>query len=241
MQKNKRSLAKMQQEDPSIFSYDEVYDTIHQKRDELFREKEREKTLRPVRYINTIQKESSKRQIRHDSAREKILLKERKETDHLFENKQKYITRAYREQLKEIEQQRINDKIQSNNEQTIQNDHGMFGFFNGYLQHKTGGNRNKNKKSQRKSVSRSRSRSRSRERDSDSGKGKGKDNKMELNEEQRYRIDKHKQELSKQTFNEDKQKKLDEIALGKCNKRTTNDDLKALRERYLKRKAVKKT
>merc|ERR1719242_1722003 len=137
--KTQRELAKAFQEDPSVFQYDELYDSFQERRDAAFREKEIEKTLRPVRYLDTIQKVAEKRQIRYDAAKERLLLKERKSTDHLFEDKEKYITRAYREKLKEIEEQRLKDKEQSEKERTVRDEEGMNSFFNGYLQSRTGG------------------------------------------------------------------------------------------------------
>merc|ERR1712130_274651 len=79
-----------------------------------------------------------------------------KETDHLFETKQKYMSRAYKSKLKEIEEQRRIDRIQSKHEKTIDDEQGMDGFFNQYLNDKT---------QKRMTMHRSRSRSRSRDRD----------------------------------------------------------------------------
>merc|ERR1712176_1078048 len=93
--KAKRKIDQIAETDPSVFQYDEVYDKFQEERNAVFREKEIEKTLRPVRYMDAIKAASAKRQIRHDAAHEKLLLKERKATDHLFETKEKYITRAY--------------------------------------------------------------------------------------------------------------------------------------------------
>merc|ERR1719242_697429 len=109
--KTQRELDKAVKEDPSVFQYDELYDSFQEKRDAAFREKEIEKTLRPVRYLDTIQKVAE----------------------------EKYITRAYREKLKEIEEQRLKDKEQSEKEKTVRDEEGMNSFFNGYLQSRTGG------------------------------------------------------------------------------------------------------
>merc|ERR1719242_608093 len=117
--------------------------------------------------MDAIKKASAKRQVRHDAAHEKLLLKERKETDHLFETKQKYITRAYKDKLKEIEKQRIKDRAQSKKEKTVDDDGHMNGFFNSYLDAKTKTNKRKRDRNDRDIKSeeeRSRSRSRSRER-----------------------------------------------------------------------------
>eukprot|EP01083_Nonionella_stella_P024338 67237_1 len=233
--KNKRELAKLMKSNPSVFQYDELYDTFEAKKKESFRQKELEKTLRPVRYMDRVQQVAQERKVRHDAAHERLLLKERKETDHLFVNKQKYITRAYKTQLKEIEQQRLQDKIQSHKEKTVRDDPQMFGFFNDYLQNKTSiaSDVSIKKQTQTKDKrSRSRSRSRSRERNG---------NQNELSEEHKFHIERHQKELSKATFDEKKQKQMEQIALQKCTKRTTKSDLQSLRERYSKRKSLKQS
>ena len=249
--KTQRELAKVVHDDPSVFQYDELYDSFQQQRDSAFREKEIEKTLRPVRYLDTIQKVAEKRQIRYDAARERLLLKERKSTDHLFEDKQKYITRAYREKLKEIEGQRLRDKEQEKKELTVRDEKGMNSFFNEYLQSRTGGakkddrhgmeqrkKRDRVKEEEDGQSERSRSRSRSRERGK-SGVGKEQGVKV-MSEEERYHIERYQQELKKKTFDDEKRREKESLAKRKCEKRTTKSDVEKLRERYLKRKQSKK-
>merc|ERR1712204_75914 len=115
---------------------------------------------------------------------------------------------------------------------------GMGGFFNQYLNDKTEQRKRKrltdddDRNIKSKERSRSRSRSRSRERN--------KTKEDTLNEEQRYHIAKYKEELTKKTFDESKRKQIEENALKKCSKRTTKSDVQSLRERYLKRKSMKK-
>ena len=262
--KTQRELAKVVKEDPSVFQYDELYDSFQQQRDAAFREKEIEKTLRPVRYLDTIQKVAEKRQIRYDAARERLLLKERKTTDHLFEDKQKYITRAYREKLKEIEQQRLKDKEQTEQERTVQDEEGMNEFFNGYLKRRTGATKHdrnlkgnhcpKEKGNGRnaqnieskdcadrleRSQSKSRSRSRSRERTKEIVEKAKDDGGNTVDEVERYHIEKYQEELRKKTFDDEKRKEMESLALKKCEKRTTKSDIERLRERYLKRKQNK--
>merc|ERR1712154_739816 len=104
--------------------------------------------------------------------------------------------------------------------------------------------RNINRKSTNNKKSRSRSRPRSRSREKNKKKKEENTKNVEdiktLNEEERYYIKQHQKELNQKTFTKDKQKELDKLSLKQCSKRTTKNDVLSLRERYLKRKSLKK-
>ncbi|KAF5830258.1 coiled-coil domain-containing protein 55-domain containing protein [Dunaliella salina] len=101
----KRSAAKVQQtyedalaQDPSVFDYDGVYDSIQASRT---LPKQQEKIDRKSRYIAQLKEQAEHRKREEEVRFERRLLKERQQEDHLFEGKDKFITSAYRKKLEE--------------------------------------------------------------------------------------------------------------------------------------------
>ncbi|CAK8538909.1 unnamed protein product [Lathyrus sativus] len=90
------------EEDPTIFDYDGVYDKMKEK---VSRPLIQDREERKPKYIqNLIQKAKEREQYR-EIVYEKKIAKERSKDDHLFADKDKYITEAYRKKLAEREQQ----------------------------------------------------------------------------------------------------------------------------------------
>ncbi|KAJ7948044.1 nuclear speckle splicing regulatory protein 1 [Quillaja saponaria] len=90
------------EEDPTVFDYDGVYDKM------------KEKEVRPVvldreerkpKYIQNLMKKAEERQQYRDIVYEKKLAKERSKDDHLYADKDKFITEGYRKKLAEREKQ----------------------------------------------------------------------------------------------------------------------------------------
>ncbi|CAL5190733.1 unnamed protein product [Lathyrus oleraceus] len=90
------------EEDPTIFDYDGVYDKMKEK---VSRPLIQDREERKPKYIqNLIQKAKEREQYR-EIVYEKKIAKERSKDDHLFADKDKYITEAYRKKLAEREHQ----------------------------------------------------------------------------------------------------------------------------------------
>lgn len=96
------------EEDPSVFDYDGVYDEM------------KEKAVRPValdrqerkpRYIQALIDKAKVREREHEIIYERKLAKERSKEDHLFADKDKFVTGAYKkklaEQAKWLEEERL--------------------------------------------------------------------------------------------------------------------------------------
>lgn len=90
-------------EDASVYDYDGVYDEIQDNRNEKVQQKEAQKVERKSRYIGHLLKKAKSREIESSIIQERKLLKDREETDHLFGDKEKFVTSAYKEKLKEDE------------------------------------------------------------------------------------------------------------------------------------------
>ncbi|KAK2431908.1 hypothetical protein P8452_44989 [Trifolium repens] len=90
------------EEDPTIFDYDGVYEKMKEK---VARPLIQDREERKPKYIqNLIQKAKEREQYR-EIVYEKKIAKERSKDDHLFADKDKYITEAYRRKLAEREKQ----------------------------------------------------------------------------------------------------------------------------------------
>ncbi|CAI5483421.1 unnamed protein product [Closterium sp. Yama58-4] len=84
-------------EDPSVFDYDGVYDTIHAAR--TLRAKEA--VQRQARYIPNLLKTTKEREKEKELVQERLLAKERAKEEEEYAGKERFVTRAYREKLAE--------------------------------------------------------------------------------------------------------------------------------------------
>jgi hypothetical protein len=85
-------------EDATVFDYDGHYDAIQQTRTEP---KRAEKIARESRYIAGLLEKAEERKREQDVLYERQLAKERAAEDHLFGDKERFVTAAYRRKLEE--------------------------------------------------------------------------------------------------------------------------------------------
>ncbi|KAG6510531.1 hypothetical protein ZIOFF_028555 [Zingiber officinale] len=98
VQKMEEQYKKAMEEDPSVFDYDGVYDTMKQ---QVARPKIQDRTERKSKYIETLMEKAKQREREHEIVYERKLLKERSKEDHLFADKEKFVTSAYKKKLAE--------------------------------------------------------------------------------------------------------------------------------------------
>jgi hypothetical protein len=94
---NKHSQAS-QEIDPSIYSYDTIYDSIHVKRDKALKNDGDEGS----RYIDALLRSADVRKRDQVRARDRLLAREREAEGDEFADKEKFVTAAYRAQQEEI-------------------------------------------------------------------------------------------------------------------------------------------
>ncbi|KAH7561296.1 hypothetical protein JRO89_XS10G0207700 [Xanthoceras sorbifolium] len=98
------------EEDPSVFDYDGVYDEMKEK---TVRHKLQIREDRQPKYIHKLVQKAEERQREHDVIYERKLAKERNKEEHLYADKDKFVTSAYKKKLEEREkweaQQRLRD------------------------------------------------------------------------------------------------------------------------------------
>ncbi|KAI7755208.1 hypothetical protein M8C21_025655 [Ambrosia artemisiifolia] len=96
------------EEDPSVFDYDGVYDDMKQK---AVRPVAQDRQERKPRYIQALIDKAKVREREHEIIYERKLAKERSKEDHLFADKDKFVTGAYKrklaEQAKWLEEERL--------------------------------------------------------------------------------------------------------------------------------------
>ncbi|KAJ1400164.1 hypothetical protein SESBI_29724 [Sesbania bispinosa] len=90
------------EEDPSVFDYDGVYDKMKEK---VARPLIQDREERKPKYIQNLIKKAKEREQYREIVYEKKIAKERSQDDHLYADKDKYITEAYRKKLAEREKQ----------------------------------------------------------------------------------------------------------------------------------------
>ncbi|KAK9810734.1 hypothetical protein WJX73_003832 [Symbiochloris irregularis] len=95
-------------EDPSIFDYDGVYDDLQEQR---VQPKQAEKLERKSRYIEGLLDKAKERQREQDVVYERRLAKERQAEDHLFGDKDRFVTAAYKRKLEEDQKWLAEEKL----------------------------------------------------------------------------------------------------------------------------------
>ncbi|KAI3872787.1 hypothetical protein MKX03_018990 [Papaver bracteatum] len=118
------------EEDPSVFDYDGVYDEM------------KEQTARPIildrqerqsKYIHTLMAKAKEREREQEVVYDRKLAKERSKEDHLFADKEKFVTGAYKrklaEQAKWLEEERIRQLREEKEDVTKKSDISDF-YFN---------------------------------------------------------------------------------------------------------------
>jgi len=88
-------------EDANAFEYDAVFDDIEKSRGAKAKETASERVERKSRYIGDLIAKAETRKKEEDASYERRLLKERLKEDHLYADKDKFVTAAYRAKLQE--------------------------------------------------------------------------------------------------------------------------------------------
>ncbi|XP_031635289.1 nuclear speckle splicing regulatory protein 1 [Contarinia nasturtii] len=89
-----------QQEDPTIFQYDEVYDEMSAKRE--IEKNSRSNVNRESKYISKLLITAEKRKIEHEGRIERKMQREREAEGDQFKNKEVFVTSAYRQKLEQL-------------------------------------------------------------------------------------------------------------------------------------------
>ncbi|KAK6776551.1 hypothetical protein RDI58_027552 [Solanum bulbocastanum] len=98
------------EEDPSVFDYDGVYDDMKVK---AVQPRAQDREERKPKYIQMLMEKAKQREREHEVIYERKIAKERSKDDHLFADKDKFVTAAYKRKLQEqakwLEEERLRE------------------------------------------------------------------------------------------------------------------------------------
>ncbi|OAF68810.1 hypothetical protein A3Q56_03440 [Intoshia linei] len=124
---------------PSIFQYDEVYDNMvaakNKKLDSITDKHKKDKS----RYIGNLVRAANKRKLEFELRQERIIEKERKEEGDQFQDKESFVTNAWKEKLeilkKEAELEKQQDLVEER--MNVKNQMNLGGFYRNILEKTT--------------------------------------------------------------------------------------------------------
>merc|ERR1712048_461459 len=121
--------------------YDPVYGEVsnfQKAKDEEERRKKLNLSIKKPKYIKGMLKTAAKRKLEDERRYERRAIKERKNEDHLFDDKEKFITPAYKEKMEKLE--KAEEEIQRRDEldrlQDVKKQTGLSGFYRHLLNDK---------------------------------------------------------------------------------------------------------
>ncbi|XP_077241341.1 uncharacterized protein LOC143881894 [Tasmannia lanceolata] len=118
------------EEDPTVFDYDGVYDEMKEK---IARPIVQDRQERKSKYIERLMEKAKERERVHEIVYERKIAKERSKDDHLFADKEKFVTSGYKkklaEQAKWFEEERLRELREQKEDVTKKGDLSDF-YFN---------------------------------------------------------------------------------------------------------------
>lgn len=132
-------------EDPNVYEYDEVYESVHADRTSAAAAKEeaREKEKKAPRYIGNLLEQAKMRAVEQDRVYDRKLAKEREEGDKEFgQAEMKFVTSSYKRKLMEQQKWEMAEKLEEEKEKAAEEDMkkkggglggGMAGFYTNLL------------------------------------------------------------------------------------------------------------
>ncbi|KAJ2656617.1 hypothetical protein IWW48_004927 [Coemansia sp. RSA 1200] len=102
-------LAKQLEEtDPSVYAYDEVYDSISEARSRISNSRKQKDDSKP-KYMEKLLETAKRRQVQQEVVKERVLEKERQREGEKYVDKEMFVTSAYKE-LKDQRQQLVKEE-----------------------------------------------------------------------------------------------------------------------------------
>mmetsp|Transcript_3670 Transcript_3670/g.10973 ORF Transcript_3670/g.10973 Transcript_3670/m.10973 type:complete len:305 (+) Transcript_3670:63-977(+) len=99
---------RLMNEDPSVYDYDGAYDEIQKARQVAQKQKSGEK--KESRYIASLKARAEERKNERENVMERKIQREQEEEAHLYGDKEKFVTRAYKQKLIERKEQEELDR-----------------------------------------------------------------------------------------------------------------------------------
>ncbi|CAG2100706.1 unnamed protein product [Medioppia subpectinata] len=128
-------ISKALTEDPNVFEYDNIYDDMKAKNEPIVETDPQNKEKPKPKYINHLLKFSETRKKESERRVERKIQKEREREGNEFEDKEQFVTNAYKEKLEEIRLQDLKDQKEQQIDDLLdvkkQND--LSGFYRNLL------------------------------------------------------------------------------------------------------------
>ncbi|XP_063395210.1 nuclear speckle splicing regulatory protein 1 [Cydia fagiglandana] len=125
------------EEDPTIYQYDEIYDSMTIKKEE---KKQKVKELKQPKYIENLLKTAHKRKLENERRVERQIQKEREKEGDEFKDKEVFVTSAYKKKLEDLrleeEKEKREEYLEKIGDVTKQRDLG--GFYRHLYEQKLG-------------------------------------------------------------------------------------------------------
>ena len=127
------------QADATIFDYDGHFDGFQDSRKQKVKSQDEERVERKSRYIESLMAKQKERDREQDIIYERRLLKERVKEDHLYGDKDKFVTASYRKKLEEdrkwLEEEKITDAKEAAEDVAKKGD--LSGFYHNLMSRNT--------------------------------------------------------------------------------------------------------
>ena len=127
------------QADATIFDYDGHFDGFQDTRKQKVKDQDEERVERKSRYIESLMAKQKERDREQDIIYERRLLKERVKEDHLYGDKDKFVTASYRKKLEEdrkwLEEEKITDAKEAAEDVAKKGD--LSGFYHNLMSRNT--------------------------------------------------------------------------------------------------------
>ena len=127
------------QADATIFDYDGHFDGFQDTRKQKVKDQDEERVERKSRYIESFMAKQKERDREQDIIYERRLLKERVKEDHLYGDKDKFVTASYRKKLEEdrkwLEEEKIADAKEAAEDVAKKGD--LSGFYHNLMSRNT--------------------------------------------------------------------------------------------------------
>jgi hypothetical protein len=136
LRSSKKHAEDAQQLDPTIYSYDAIYDSLHAAKSDKAKAASPDATAEGPRYMTSLLRSAEIRKRDQLRARDRLLAKEREAEGDEFAEKEKFVTSAYKaqqEELRRIEQEEAARERQEEERRKQNGGTGMVGFYRDML------------------------------------------------------------------------------------------------------------
>lgn len=137
-EKVEKKIEEIMKQDPKAFAYDEVYDEMVNGRKQIEERIQQDKIVRQPKYVPSLLKHAVTRNKLHEAARERQWARKEHAIDDVYEDKEKFVTSAYKAHLSEQERLRKLEELVDSKMDTIATKGNMQSFYENMLNKRLG-------------------------------------------------------------------------------------------------------